>query len=96
MRGWMAAIRRTPNPVRQISSYGSLRRLFQFFALWDVPDWTAASVTEYEALKGAKIRVGTMGLKIASIALANGATLLSRNVNDFGKVRGLQVADWLS
>jgi tRNA(fMet)-specific endonuclease VapC len=47
-------------------------------------------------LKAAKTRLGTMDLKIASIALANDAILLSRNVGDFQKVPGLQVVDWLS
>jgi tRNA(fMet)-specific endonuclease VapC len=37
-----------------------------------------------------------MDLKIASIALANGATLLTRNTRDFQKVPGLQIENWLS
>ena len=40
------------------------------------------------------IRIGAMDLKIASIALANNATLLSRNLKDFGKVPDLKVEDW--
>ena len=35
-----------------------------------------------------------MDLKIAAIVLANGATLLSRNLSDFRKVPGLKVEDW--
>jgi predicted nucleic acid-binding protein len=37
-----------------------------------------------------------MDLKIASIALVHGATLISRNVTDFSKVPDLKVADWLT
>jgi tRNA(fMet)-specific endonuclease VapC len=96
MRGWMAAIRRTANPVRQINAYTKLRQLFRFFATWDVLDWTAASAAEFTVLKNAKTRVGTIDLKIASIALANDATLLSRNLNDFQNVPSLRVVDWLS
>jgi tRNA(fMet)-specific endonuclease VapC len=33
-------------------------------------------------------------LKIAAIALANDAILLSRNLSDFAKVSGLRVEDW--
>jgi tRNA(fMet)-specific endonuclease VapC len=96
MRGWMAAIRRTSDPVRQVNSYRQLRQLFRFFATWDVIDWTPQSAAILSELKTAKIRVGTMDLKIACIALANSATLLSRNRKDYEKVPGLKVLDWLS
>ena len=42
----------------------------------------------------AKIRVGTMDLKIAAIALANDSTLLTRNIQDFSKVPDLKIEDW--
>jgi tRNA(fMet)-specific endonuclease VapC len=96
MRGWLAAIRRTTDPFRQISAYSRLRQLFRFFATWEVLDWTAASAAEFAVLKANKTRVGTMDLKIASVALANNATLLSRNLQDYQKVPGLRVLDWLS
>jgi tRNA(fMet)-specific endonuclease VapC len=92
----MAAIRRTSDPLRQINAYAKLRQLFRFFATWDVLDWTPASAAEFSDLKRAKTRVGTMDLKIASIALANDAKLLSRNVVDFQNMPGLQIMDWLS
>jgi tRNA(fMet)-specific endonuclease VapC len=95
MRGWLAAIRRTSDPFRQINAYAKLRQLFRSFATWDLLDWTAASAAEFAVLKSAKTRVGTMDLKIACIALANDATLLSRNLQDFERVPGLRVVDWL-
>lgn len=96
MRGWLAAIRRTTDPFRQINAYTKLRQLFRFFATWEVFDWTEASAARFAELKAAKIKVGTMNLKIASIVLANDATLLPRNLNDFQDVPGLQAVDWLS
>lgn len=96
IRGWLAAIRRTSDPARQVNSYFRLRQLFRFFATWGVHDWTQAAAIEFAQQRAAKVRIGTMDLKIASIAIVNGAKLLNRNVRDFEHVRGLSVADWLS
>jgi tRNA(fMet)-specific endonuclease VapC len=77
MRGWMASIRRTTDPLRQIKAYSKLRKLFQFFATWDVLDWNTVAVAKFVELRSVlHVRIGTMDLKIASIALANNATLL--------------------
>ncbi len=54
----------------------------------------AAAAAIVQQLQRQRIRIGTMDLKIASIALAQEASLLSRNVTDFQKVPGLQVEDW--
>jgi tRNA(fMet)-specific endonuclease VapC len=96
MRGWMAAIRRIHDPRRQINAYAKLVQLFRFFATWTVLEWDGPAADQFEALKQSKIRVGTMDLKIASICLANNATLLSRNRKDFDNVPVLRVEDWLS
>jgi tRNA(fMet)-specific endonuclease VapC len=95
MRGWMAAIRRHTDPTRQVAAYQRLRQLLRFFATWHVIDWSLDAAAKFSELKAAKVRVGTMDLKIASIALANGATLLTRNVNDFQRVPGLRFSNWL-
>ena len=52
------------------------------------------AATEFNRLKRLKVRIGTMDLRIASIVLANAATLISRNLRDFQQVPGLQVEDW--
>jgi len=56
--------------------------------------FTRAAADEFERLQKLRLRIGTMDLKIGAIALAHNATLLSRNLKDFGKVPGLQVEDW--
>jgi len=53
-----------------------------------------ASAVEFRKLRQARVRIGTMDLKIAAIVLAHGATLLTRNLVDFRKVPGLKIEDW--
>ena len=94
-RGWLAQIRRQRDPRRQIEAYQRLQRRIDFFAAWNVLPWDMASADILQDLRGQRVRVGTMDLKIASIVLAHDATLLSRNLRDFRQVPGLRVEDWL-
>jgi tRNA(fMet)-specific endonuclease VapC len=80
MRGWMAAIRRERDPRRQKQAYERLANLFRFFAGWDILPWDDVAIAEFEQLFKSKIRTGTMDLKIASIALAHDAAVLTCNV----------------
>ena len=57
-------------------------------------DFDERAAEIFERLRRSKIRIGTMDLKIAVIVLANDATLLTRNLQDFGKVPHLKFEDW--
>jgi len=50
----------------------------------------------YKTFKAQKIRVGTQDLRIAAIVLAQNGILLTRNRQDFEKVPGLLIQDWLA
>ena len=56
-----------------------------------------AAATEFERLLGTKglRRIGRGDLLIASIVLANKATLVTRNVRDFQRVPGLKIENWV-
>ena len=54
----------------------------------------SADEPEFETLRQQRVRIGTMDLRIASIALARGYTVLTRNLVDFEKVPGLAAEDW--
>jgi tRNA(fMet)-specific endonuclease VapC len=94
MRGWLAVIGRAKKMEQEIVAYRQLRRLFAFFGGIPVLDFYEMAAERFAQLRHARLRLGTMDLKITAIALSQGATLLSRNLIDFGRVPGLQVKDW--
>ena len=95
-RGWLAEIRRVKDLRKQIPAYTRLGKTLATLGGWSVLPWNEPAVQQLESLRGLKLQIGTMDLKIASIALAHSATLLTRNSVDFERVPGLQIEDWLS
>src|SRR5262249_53095034 len=69
------------------------RVLSAFVAAVVLPFDTNASLV-FEGLVGKRVRIATMDLRIASIALSQRLTLLTRNRGDFSKVPGLVIDDW--
>lgn len=95
MRGWLAAMARARRVHDQPLYYTRLAGLVQFFGRWELLPFDEPAADRFESLRSAGVRIGTMDLKIASIALVQDATLLSANLRDFEKVPGLKVEDWL-
>ncbi|MEZ6098687.1 MAG: type II toxin-antitoxin system VapC family toxin [Pirellulaceae bacterium] len=94
MRGWMAYIARASSINRQLEAYRRLRAHLDNYRQIPVLDFDDIAAEEYQRLRRTRLRIGTMDLKIASIVLSRGDTLLSRNIVDFSKVPGLKVEDW--
>lgn len=94
MRGWLSRVPQASTPQRQMTIYAELKRLLARYCQLAVLDYDARAIEHFERLRQERVRIGTMDLKIASIALAHDAILLTRNTQDFGKVRGLRTEDW--
>lgn len=94
-RGWLAQIARAKNLEMQIESYRLFNKHPDNFCKFLVLNFDDQAADVFRRLKQARIRIGTMDLKIASIALANHATLLTRNLSDFNQVPDLQSENWL-
>lgn len=90
MRGWMAVISRTRDAAGQVPAYDRLRRLIEQYHEMRVLDFDAAAAAHFQSLRSAHRRSNTMDLKIAAVALAHGALLLSGNARDFAAVAGLR------
>ncbi len=94
MRGWMSEIARMPSTDRQLAAYLRLDRMRNYYCDTPVLPFDEKALSQFQALWLRRLRVGTMDLKIAATALANDATLITRNTTDFSKVFGLKIEDW--
>jgi tRNA(fMet)-specific endonuclease VapC len=95
-RGRLAGINRVPSGPKQVHPYWRLVELIAFYSGWSILPFDQPAVQRFLDLTAAKIRIGTMDLKIAAIVLVHQATLLPANLRDFRQVPGLLVEDWLS
>lgn len=71
-----------------------LDRVLSAFAAAVVLPFDANAAIVFDGLAAQRLRIGTMDQRIASIALYNNLTVLTRNSRDFSKVPGLLIEDW--
>ncbi len=94
MIGANAYLSRGRTTADVVGGYERMERLRRWFAVLDLVPYDAAAGAMFDQLKAAKIRVGTMDLRIAAVALARNLTVVTHNARDFGQVPGLTVEDW--
>ncbi len=94
VRGRLSVLSRAKTLDEQVFAYQGLQQLEMDYRSIVIIPFSRAAALEYQRLRKAYPRVGNMDLKIAAISLTNNATLLTRNVSDFGKIIGLRTEDW--
>ena len=94
MRGWMSYSARAKTETQLIEAYRQLNRQLRNYCTIPVVEFDEVSVREFQRIKKLYPRIGTMDLKIASIALVNQSIVLTRNSRDFGQIIGLSTEDW--
>jgi tRNA(fMet)-specific endonuclease VapC len=94
VRGWLAYLNKARTPAAILHGYVELEAILRDFCQANVLPFDRAAQDRFADLHRHRLRIGTMDLRIAAIALATGATLLSRNLRDFSQVPGLVVEDW--
>lgn len=77
-----------------VQGYSLLAQVLRDFTVAPVLPFDDAAATVFAALVAQRLRVRTMDLRIAAIALARGLVVLTRNTRDFGQVPGLEIDDW--
>ncbi len=89
--GCHAFINRSRDVVR---GYDMLVRALRQFAAAPIVTFDESARVVFDGLGPQRLRIGTMDLRIASIALSRGLILLTRNSADFAKVPDLAMEDW--
>ena len=95
LRGWLAIINRLRDVHRQIPAYIRLAQLFNVLSDWQIVPFDERAADRFTDLRRQRIRIGTMDLKIASIALVNDALLVTANLRDYSQVHELRCENWL-
>jgi tRNA(fMet)-specific endonuclease VapC len=96
MRGWMAVIARSKIPRQQVPAYRRLNVLLRDYQALPVLDFDDSAADLFVELRQRNRRTGTADLKIAAVALANGAKLMTRNLRDFEGIEGLIIENPLA
>lgn len=87
-------INRARSSSDAVLGYEMLAQVLHNFSIAPVVSFDIAAAAVFEGLLAQRVRISTMDLRIASIALSGGMVLVTRNTSDFRKVPGLQIEDW--
>lgn len=93
-RGWLAYLAKAKSVSAQVEAYRRLKRHSDFYRNVILVPFDEQAATVFQRLQRSRIRIGTMDLRIAAIALARDELLLTRNRADFEKVPGFSFEDW--
>jgi tRNA(fMet)-specific endonuclease VapC len=95
LRGWLARIAAIADVDAQVGAYAELGERVNFLASFTFLPWDRDAALLFKQFRKQGVRIGTMDLKIACIALGRDALLLTGNTKDFAKVPSLQYESWL-
>lgn len=87
-------ITRSQTTAEAVRGYVLLLEIIQGFSAAPVLPFGVGAAAVFEGLRAQRIRIATMDLRIAAIALSRGLVLLTRNIGDFRRVSGLVTEDW--
>jgi tRNA(fMet)-specific endonuclease VapC len=94
LTGWQASLRRARSDAELALAYQSLADNVRYLSGLYVIGFSEAAIRRYSALLALKLNIGKMGLRVAAIALEEGAAVITRNLGDFGRVPGLACESW--
>jgi tRNA(fMet)-specific endonuclease VapC len=77
-----------------VRGYQMFDRVLSTFAAALVLPFDVKASAAFDSLVAQRVRIATMDLRIAAVALSERLTLVTRNSRDFGKVPGLIIENW--
>lgn len=93
-KGRLTSLRRARDNAALALAYAQMTETMQGLASLRILSFPEPSITRFEQLVSLKLNIGRNDLRIAAIALEQGATVVTRNTRDFGRVPGLTIEDW--
>jgi tRNA(fMet)-specific endonuclease VapC len=94
-RGRLATVNTARNERQLVEAYSHLRQHILNYRKVPLVEFDDAAAAMAVRLQKSKLRVGTLDLRIAAIALVNDALLVSRTLRDFKRIPDLRVEDWI-
>jgi len=96
LRGRLAVLTRDLPGELRAQAYQKLVETVGFFNQVPIFPFDMTCEEKFQELRRQGIRIGTLDLRIAAIALVHDLTVVSRNRKDFSRVPGLKLDDWTS
>lgn len=79
VNGWQAYLRRQRTNPQIVRAYRQFERILIDFTLWQIAPFDEPAAEKFADLRKRRVRIATMDLRIASIALVGDHTVLTRN-----------------
>jgi tRNA(fMet)-specific endonuclease VapC len=92
--GRLAQVRKSQTSETLIAAYSRLTATFSLFSQLEILGYEISADNYFRQFRQMRIRIGTQDLRIASIALAHNAIVVTRNRKDFEQVPDLIIEDW--
>ena len=95
MKGWLGRFGRLKTAPQMADWYDRfVNRIFPLWKRYAMLPFPEPAILRFDHLRSLRLGVGLMDLRIASIALEAGLTVVTRNLSDFARVPGLTCEDW--
>ena len=94
LTGWYTLLRQAKTDQQLVAAYEGMTYSIRFVSRLQIFSYSAEAAVRAAVFKKARLKIKTMDLRIACVALEAGAIVVTRNRADFEVVPGLELEDW--